>query len=234
MATTVIDPLTGRLECPHGIDCKQYNQEEHRTAYLHPCKYFPNCTRMGDLQHINQYSHAQAVKKKEPPPLTGEPQLCAFGEQCRRCGDDAHLDRFLHSCKFGGKCKKINDAQHLRRFLHLFPSYPSSSPSSSSSSNSSSSSSSSSSHHPSSFPHAPYHHHHQHHGGYAPYSLHPYGANPYGSLEYPYKMCTVCYSKYANMALMPCGHSGICSTCGENAEKCPLCQEVVLDRVLTY
>jgi hypothetical protein len=104
-----------------------------RPFQVRPCKYYPNCAKMDDPQHNAMYSHNTVVKKPPRPPsdMSNKPnaadippqnlQLCGFGEHCKRCGDEDHLDKYIHSCKFGQRCKKIDDPIHLKRFIHVLP-----------------------------------------------------------------------------------------------------------------
>lgn len=111
-----------------------------RTIQVRPCKYYPNCAKMDDAEHNTMYSHNAVVKRpprtinKDSPRLGAgagnvNMQLCGFGEHCKRCGDEDHLDRYIHSCKFGNRCKKIEDPIHLKRFIHVLPgAFPSPAP----------------------------------------------------------------------------------------------------------
>lgn len=109
-----------------------------RPIQVRPCKYYPNCAKMDDPEHNAMYSHNSVVKKppRPAPGSLGSPgsaaaaamglppanlQLCGFGEHCKRCGDEEHLDKYVHSCKFGARCKKVDDPVHLKRFIHVLP-----------------------------------------------------------------------------------------------------------------
>jgi hypothetical protein len=37
------------------------------------------------------------------------------------------------------------------------------------------------------------------------------------------KTCPICAEGYPNIALMPCGHAGLCSQCVLSYENCPCC-----------
>lgn len=49
----------------------------------------------------------------------------------------------------------------------------------------------------------------------------------------PDDSCHLCYSNPIDTVLKPCGHGGICFTCSEQVELCPLCRMTIFERVHT-
>jgi len=47
-------------------------------------------------------------------------------------------------------------------------------------------------------------------------------------------LCVVCLTKRANTVCMPCKHLRCCSGCLERLEACPICREVIKEKVLVY
>uniref|UniRef100_A0A915PR00 RING finger and SPRY domain-containing protein 1 n=1 Tax=Setaria digitata TaxID=48799 RepID=A0A915PR00_9BILA len=42
--------------------------------------------------------------------------------------------------------------------------------------------------------------------------------------------CTLCYANSIDTVLRPCGHGGLCYSCSEQIDLCPLCREVIIER----
>lgn len=134
------EPAAPGVEIAPPVNGMQRLGSDGRPLRIVPCKYFPNCTKMEDPEHNAFYSHTTVVKRqpRNPPPTgdvaaasmasaaaaasTANPtQLCGFGENCKRCGDEEHLNKYIHACKFGSRCKKIEDPLHLKHFIHVLP-----------------------------------------------------------------------------------------------------------------
>ena len=48
------------------------------------------------------------------------------------------------------------------------------------------------------------------------------------------KRCRVCRKDDACMVLIPCGHLCCCVNCGKKIKKCPICKELIRERVRSY
>lgn len=50
--------------------------------------------------------------------------------------------------------------------------------------------------------------------------------------------CIICFEPFSDeikrMVLIPCGHANICSTCGEQVQSCPSCNQMITDRKIVY
>uniref|UniRef100_A0A914S532 RING-type domain-containing protein n=1 Tax=Parascaris equorum TaxID=6256 RepID=A0A914S532_PAREQ len=49
-------------------------------------------------------------------------------------------------------------------------------------------------------------------------------------ISIPDDSCHICYSSSVDTVLKPCGHSGLCFSCSEQLELCPLCRVHIVER----
>ena len=44
-------------------------------------------------------------------------------------------------------------------------------------------------------------------------------------------LCAICMEKDTDVTLMPCRHEIVCGSCAAGIDACPICREVIVDRI---
>ncbi|CAL0307149.1 unnamed protein product [Lupinus luteus] len=61
-----------------------------------------------------------------------------------------------------------------------------------------------------------------------------YSQQEYERLQNEKVLCRVCFEGEISVVLLPCKHHALCSACSEKCKRCPICRDVIAERLLVY